>query len=240
MATSGSFLDLQEWACRFARFDSTNAADLALAASAVNDAYMSTCSDGSPWDFLQREGQWLTTAGSDTYSYSSIATAMSVTGADIAEIETITDDESSTVLQSMSWAALESAAVSTQDGEGTGRPYYWSKWESRIRLFPSPDSELTMGSFCRLTPTEMSGDADEPLIPFAWRRRLLVPFAAATLLRTEGGLETAAEAERLMNQYNEDFRTFRTAYATAKRPTFRVATPGWELDNPAGDESGAW
>jgi hypothetical protein len=238
VATSGSFLDLKEWACRFARFDSTNAADLALAANAVNDAYMSTCSTGDPWDFLEREGQWLTTAGSDTYSYSSIATAMSVTGASIAEIETITDDEDSVVLQSMDWTALEHAAISTQDNEGNGRPYYWSKWESRIRLYPCPDAELTMGSFCRLTPTEMTDDADEPLVPFAWRRRLLVPYAAATLLHTEGGLETASEAERLMRQYNEDFLTFRAAYATAKKPTFRVMTPGFEMENPVHSEGG--
>jgi len=227
---SADLLDLAEWAARTARF-STTGSDLTLAKAAVNDAYLSTCADGSPFDFLQQEGQWTTTAGSDVYSYSSIATAMSVSGASIAEIETLTNDDDGYPLESMSWSALEAWSHSTQD-DPDGMPTHWSKWASRIRLYPTPDATYTLGCFVRLVPAEMTADADTPLIPLAWRRRLLVPYAAAILLRTEGGLETAAEANRLMEGYERDFIAFRTAYATAKRPTFRLATPGWEARNP--------
>ena len=243
MAVSGSFLNLAEAAARMARFDVDDSDDMDRAKEAINDAYMSTCASGDNWDFCQREGQWLTTAGSDTYSYSSITTAMSITGAEVAEILSLTDDDSTDgeYLRSMSWDALERFASSSQDGESQGDPLYWSKWERRIRLFPCPDSERTIGTYCRLVPTEMSGDTDEPLVPMAWRRRLLVPFAAAVLIRTEGGLEANSEASRLMDAYDNDFVKFRTAYATAKRPTFNVSSPGWEsADFPGESPSAAW
>jgi len=231
LATSGSFLDLKEWACRTARFDATDSSDLALAAAAVNDAYMSTCGTGDPFDFLQQEGQWITTAASDVYTYASVTSAMSVTGATVQEIHALTDDIDGNTLDSMSWEALENYSQSTQD-DTDGFPTMWSKWASRIRLFPTPDAAYTLGAYVRLAPSEMTSDSDTPLVPMAWRRRLLVPYAAATLLRTEGGLETSAEAGHLMEQYDRDFISFRTAYATAKKPTFRVATPGWESNDP--------
>lgn len=224
---SGDFLDLAEWSARTARFDTSDTDDMTLAKAAVNDAYLSTCDTGDPWDFLQREGAWLTTAGGDTYDYSSIGTAMGITGGDIAEILSIASDTTGRPLDSMSWDALERYSYSTQD-DPNSEPVFWAKWDSRIRLWPTPDQAYTLGSYCRIVPSEMTADTDEPLIPLQWRRRLLVPYAAAILLRTEGGLEAASEARGLMNDYDQQFMRFREAHGTAKRPTFRVATPGWD------------
>ena len=100
----------------------------------------------------------------------------------------------------------------------------------------------SLGAFVRLIPSEMESDTDEPLIPRQWRRRLLVPYAAAVLIRTEGGLEAASEADRLMNRYDQDFMAFRAAHGTAKRPTFRVATPGWDSNDefPNDRFTGSW
>lgn len=237
---SGDFLDISQWAARTARFDVDTTADMTLAKAAVNDAYLSSCGTGDPFDFLQAEGQWTCTAGSDVYAYSSIATAMSISGATIAEIETLVNDSDGQPLQSMGWAALEGMSYSTQDDDGNGEPLFWSKWASRIRLYPTPDATYTLGAFVRLAPSEMTADADTPLIPLAWRRRLLVPYAAAILLRTEGGLETAAEANRLMEGYERDYVAFRTAYATAKKPTFRLMTPVWEAENPVDHRGATW
>ena len=238
---SGDFTDLKEWSARTARFDVSNSTDMALAGQAVNDAYISTCADGSPWDFLQQEGSWITSSGSDVYTYATIASAMSITGASIAEIQMLAQDNpQGRPLESMGWEELENYSHSTQD-DPTGEPIYWSKWASRIRLWPTPDAAYTLGTFVRLAPAEMSASGDVPLIPLSWRRRLLVPFAAAILLRTEGGLETAAEARGLMESYDRDFIAFRTAYATAKKPTFRVTSPGWAAidDNRSGSVFGA-
>lgn len=235
---SGDLLDLSQWAARTARFDVDTAADMTLAKAAVNDAYLSTCGSGDPFDFLYHEGQWTTTAATDVYTYATIATAMGITSGTIAEIEAITDETGGPVLESSDWRDLEMWAQSTQD-DADARPTRWSKWASRIRLFPTPNSAYTLGSFVRLAPAEMTLDAAFPLIPAPWRRRLLVPYAAAILIRTEGGIEAGTEAGRLMNRYDEDFVRFRTAYATAKRPTFRVSTPGWEVANSI-TRGGVW
>jgi len=186
---SGDYLDLAEWSARSARFSTTTAsADLALAKQAVNTAYLSTCSSGDPFDFLSQEGQWETVAGSDVYTLASIATAMSVAAtATIAEITAIANDEDGDWISGSSWEDLERFSHSTQD-DPTGGPFRFSKWNDRIRLYPTPDDAYTLGAKVRLTPANMTADADVPLMPIAWRHRLLVPYAAAILLRTEGGL----------------------------------------------------
>lgn len=228
---SGDFQELSQRAARAARFEPSNSTDLTRANEAINQAYLTACSrDGVQFDFLEQEGQWTTTAGSDTYTYSSIATAMSVSGATIAEILALTDDTDGSVLESMDWLALERLSYSSQDGDPTGRPLYWAKWGSRIRLYPSPDDAYTVGAFVRLVPAEMSGTTDTPLIPLAYRHSVLVSHAAANLLRQEGGSEAHQEALYYQRLYEDSWMQMRTAHATARMPTFRLRSPGWDSD----------
>jgi hypothetical protein len=223
----GDNLDLSEWAARNARFDTSNSTDMTLAKSAINTAYLATCDTGDPWRFLQREGAWQTTSGGDQYEFSSILTAMGVTGGTIADIMSFVNDTTGRPLEASGWEDLERYTWSTQD-DSNGEPAYWVRFDETIRLWPVPDDTYVIGTFVRLVPTALSADADEPLIPKAWRHRLLVPFASAILLRTEGGLETAAEAQRHMDAYDADFMKFRAAYGTAGKPTFRTTSPGWD------------
>lgn len=196
----------------------------------VNEAYLTICHDGMPWDFLEKEGQWDTVAGSDKYTYASIATGMSISGASIREILTMTNDTDGIVLTSMGWSDLEKVAASTQEtGEGTGSPIIWTKWGSQgaptVRLYPNPDAVYTMGAICQLTPAEMTSNTDTPLIPLAWRHRVIVPYAAAMLLEQEGGAEAGADYDRRMARFQDAYRQMRVALATAKRPTFNVTPP---------------
>lgn len=241
---SGDFLDLGEQAARSAQLDpSDTTGDLAQALKKVNEAYLSVCHTGDPWDFLEQEGQFTTVASSDVYSYSSIITAMAVTGASIREITQLTIDTPSVggvFMRSMDWPALESLTISTQDDEGTGVPYQWAKWQSRVRLFPIPDAVYTIGVFCSLSPDEMVDNTDEPLIPLAWRHRILVPYAGALLLEQEGGNESGNQYERLMRRYQDAFASMRTALATAKRPTFNAVQPGFMEREMAGGGLGGW
>ena len=228
---SGDWLDLSEHACRAAQYDpSDTTGDLVQAKAKINEAYLSVCHDGNPWDFLETEGQWTTTAGSDKYTYSSIATGMSITGASIREIMHITNDTEGFMLRSMDWNAAETSSYSTQEAaEGQGTPDSWSKWGAQgnatIRLYPNPDAVYTMGSYVSLTPANMTADADTPMIPLAWRHRVLVPYAAALLLEQEGGAEAASGYDRLMARYERNYQMMRTALATAKRGTFNVTAP---------------
>lgn len=234
---SGDFLELAQRAARAARFDPSNTTDLTRAKEAVNQAYLSSCASGIEFDFLQDEFQWDTTAGSDRYSYTSIATAGSVTGAIIGEITFMVIDVQgeSIALESMDWISLERLSSSTQDSDPGGTPVYWSKWASEIRLYPSPDNAYTMGTFARLVPSEMSADDDTPLIPLAHRHAVIVSAAAANLLRQEGGQEAHQEAVYYDRQHEQALIAMRTAHATARRPTFNLKAPGW--DQPHVDRS---
>lgn len=232
--SSGQFLDMAQRAARGARYDPSDTTDLTRAKESVNTAYLAACEGGIQFDFLEQEGAWALTAGSDVYAYSSIATAMSLTGATIAEIIAISVDtvNDGDVLRSMDWLSLERLAISTQDGEQTGQPLWWAKWDSRIRLFPAPDIAYTLGCLVRLAPTEMSADTDTPLVPLAYRNSVIVPWATADLLRQEGGGEAHNEAQLWQRQGDNAWQNMRTAHATARPPTFRLKSPGW--DRPFG------
>lgn len=190
--------------------------------------------DGNFFDFLEQEGQWATVAGTDTYSYSSIATAMGVSGASIGEIETLTIDEEGygATLKSMDWTALERLSYATQDDDADGIPLYWSKWgqgsTAKIRLYPKPGQVFEMGAIVRLRPQEMSADGDTPLIPLEFRHAVIVNYAAAVLLRQEGGGEAVNEAVFYHREYESAWQSMRTAHAAARKPTFMLRSPGWD------------
>lgn len=244
---SGDFLDLAERAARSAQFDpSDTSGDLARAKEAVNEAYLATCADGSDWDFLQKEGQWETVAGSDVYTYEDIVTAIGVTGASIREIVRMVNDTTGGVLESFSWQQVEDGSYSTQEaGEGQGTPTTWTRWGNanapEIRLYPKPDAVYELGTFVYLVPEEMTDNTDVPLIPPAWRHRILVPYAAAILLEQEGGSEAGAEHDRRMSRYRDALQQMRVAHASAKAPTFNVVAPDAFANLPgSGHEWGWW
>lgn len=219
---------------------------LAQAKAKINEGYLSVCHDGNPWDFLEKEGQWTTVSGSDKYTFSSIATAMSISGASIREIAAMTNDTDGYPLRSYTWEQMEMSAYSTQESsEATGTPDSWSPWGSQaaptIRLYPTPNAVYTIGAFVHLTPDELTSDTATPLIPLAWRHRLMVPYAAAMLLEQEGGNESFAAVDRLMNRYERAHRDMRTALATARRPTFNLVRPGAFDHLPgSGGDIGYW
>jgi len=223
---SGDFQDLYSKAIYGSRRDTSDSFDVARAKEAINEAYLYVSSSGDPWDWLEKEAQFNVTVGQDVYTYDAIEAALSTT---IEEIHTLTMDsgDGGWTLDSMSWPALERVSYSTQDDETTGEPIMYAKWDRRIRLFPAPDTAFTLGMFYRMRADEMSNDTDVPLLPMAWRTRLLVPFACARLLRIEGGSEAASEADRYMRDFDRAFLECRTATATAKYPSFRLTSPGW-------------
>lgn len=229
---SGDLTELSERAARAARFDPTDATDLTRANEAVNQAYLAACTrDGIQFDFLEQEGRWSTASGSDTYTYASIATAIGVSGASIAEILWLVNDSDGSVLDSMAWADLEKMSYSTQDGDADGEPVYWAKWGNRIRVYPTPDATYTVGALVRLAPAEMTTGSDTPLIPLTYRHSVIVSYAAAVLLRMEGGMEAHQEAQFYQRQYEDAWVAMRTAHATARKPTFNLRAPGWDSEH---------
>lgn len=226
---SGTFEDLFTKACYAARRNSTDTFDLLRAKEAVNEA-LSACSfSGDPWNWLEKEGQFTVTAGSDTYTLDSIGTAL---GSPVSEIFDIVVDSNDAGgrLQAMSWGALENISDSTQDNESQGIPAFFASWDRRVRLFPIPDVAYTLGVFYRAYQSELTANGDVPLMPIEWRTRLLVPYAAAVLLRQEGGSEAAGESDRYYSLYQSAVAQCRTALATAKSPAIALQSPRWSRD----------
>lgn len=232
MATTYS--TLYSAALRSAQESSSDSTALASAKAAVNEAYLSVCGDGTPWDFLEREGQWTTQSGADIYTYSSILTAMGVSGGTIREVIYLVDDTNGgRPIRSMSWGQLEGLAGSTDylsDKGFAGPPEAWGKWDSRIRLYPEPDAAYAIGTMLQLAPTALSADADTVLIPDAFAMAVLVPYAASILLEEFGGSEALQAANRLISRYQENHRRMLVAHGSAKRPTFNVVAPAAFVD----------
>lgn len=226
----GDYLDLATRACQLARRDPTDTTgDLAKAKSILNDVYLSVLDDTSLWDFLEAEGTFTTIAGTDGYTYAAIATTTLVPANGVpGEILSIADDSNAFVLQPLDWASLERAVHDTQyAGQSQGQPVYFAKFDSRIRLFPEPDAVYTLRWFGRQGVAIMANDTDVPVIPLAWRHRILSPLAAAQLLRMESGFSAGYEASGYEAQAQQALAQMRISRGSAKRPNEGVMSPGY-------------
>lgn len=233
---SGDFNDMQVRACRLARYDTSSSTDLGYAADYINDGYLSLATDGNPWDWLEFDGQLSLTAAADTYTYATIATALSVDG--IKEIHWIINDTTGYgPLHSMSWQELERISASTADNDGHSEPTMWAKYVDagvpKIKFYPKPVIAYDMGVHGTIQPAEMSADGDTPLIPLAWRHRMLTHYAVVQLLRQRGGGEFMNMADRWQAQWERDFLVFRRTYASFKSPTGNVVSPTFGDDLPS-------
>jgi hypothetical protein len=211
---------------------------------AVNDAQLSLLDDTSLWDFLETEGTFSTVAGTDTYTYTVIGstTLVPTTGVP-GEILGIENDTVGGPLVPLSWEALERAALSTQDpNQARGQPGYFAKWGAgagaKIRLYPNPDAVYTLRWFGRSGIPTMTTGTDVPVLPLAWRHRILTPYAAAHLLRIESGYAAAYEASGLEAQSQQAVAALKIARGSAKRPAMGVQSPGFGRHLPPIDAGG--
>jgi hypothetical protein len=244
MATT--FVTLYTAALRAAQASASDTEAVTVAKAGINEAYLSTCGDGTDWDFLQYEGQWTTQAGADTYTYASILSATGITGGTIKEVIYLVDDTNGgRPIPSMSWGQLEGLAGTTDyhsDNGFGGPPEAWAKWNTRLRLFPEPDAVYNIGCSLTLVPTALSADGDAVLMPDTFALSVLVPYAASIVLEAEGGSEALSAANRLLSRYESNYRKMVISHGSAKRPTFNVVAPAaWaDLDDGVYHDRGGW
>lgn len=230
MAT-GDFDDLANRSIYLARMNASSSVDIARAKELINEAYFMIADHGPRWEWLEAEGQFTVSSSDDTYSISSIATALGITG--VKEIYYVVNDTDGTgPLEGMGWGQLEEFADSTQDGDGTGTPFAFSVFGSKIRFYPKPNKTITMGAIVLQEVSELTSGSDTPLIPLNWRFRTIVPFVASRLLQQRGGGEAVALAAQLYNEYEKHMDMFEVRFASSRFPQLGLDSPNWNDDLP--------
>ena len=180
MAT-GDFQDLYTQVLYAAQRDPSVAFDVTRAKSAVNTAYFNLCDDGSQWSFLAVQGEHSLTTGDETYSYSSIATSLSVPAITDVLALSFGGPAGSPVGHYVRWEdywAIRQLNPSLPNGV----PHLWTTTSrSEVQVWPKPQSTYTATVFALRRPAELVNNSDVPLVPAGWSQRLLVPAAAAIL-----------------------------------------------------------
>ena len=233
--TSGTFLALAQEACREAGGKMWDQYDMLRAKQFINEAYMYVCNAGPVWRFLEAEGAFTTVASSDIYTLTALATALSVAG----EITDVT--RGGVPIKVLDWQALERISYDTQDDTAT-EPKYWTEFDGKIRLWPKPDQVYTIGIFYEFRPAEMSVDSDTPAIPLPWRSRLLVPYAAAKMLREFATRDTNSIgfADRRQSEFEAAFSMFSGQFGAARHPRLGLEDESWDRNWPGSPDWDYW
>ena len=227
--TTGSLLDIARDAVRGVGLQEWDSFQIARAKKLIADIEHEIIGSSDLWDFLEKEGQMFLVAGSDTYSYASIATAIGVDGVgEILNIVVDTDREGEGKLEMMDWPSLEAYVGSTQDGSfgAGGPPVFMAKWEARVRFWPIPDAAYKLGVYCRQRPNKLSADTSVSLIPDTFRAPLLEAYAKWQLeLGKPRDKRDPYLANSFKAEYERLFRALQMAHGSEKRPTVRFKAP---------------
>jgi hypothetical protein len=207
---TGDFQDLYTRTLYAAQRDPNVAADVARAKEAVNEAYLSLCDSGPQWSFLVKQGTLTLTINDDTYTYADVATALGVSG--ITDVLAISfgGPAGSYPGHYARWEdfwAIKQLNLSLS----AGVPHLWTTYaRSQLEIWPKPQSAYSATVIALQQAPELVNNGDTPLVPIGWRHRLLVPAAAAILLRQESGGDAVSEANNNEALYAKAYEQFAT------------------------------
>jgi len=191
---TGDFQDLYTRTLYAAQRDPNVAADVARAKEAVNGAYLSLCDSGPQWSFLVKQGTLTLTVNDETYTYADVATSIGVSA--ITDVLAINfgGPAGSYPGHYARWEdfwAIKQLNLSL----AAGVPHLWTTYaRSQLEIWPKPQSAYSATVIALQQAPELVNNGDTPLLPLGWRHRLLVPAAAAILLRQESGGDAVNEA----------------------------------------------
>ncbi len=207
MAT-GDFQDLYTRTIYAAQRDPNVAADVARAKEAVNEAYLSLCDSGPQWSFLVKQGTLTLTTNDETYSYADVATSLGVSGITDVLAVNFGGPAGSYPGHYARWEdfwAIKQLNLSL----AAGVPHLWTTYgRSQMEIWPKPQSAYSATVIAMQQAPELVSNGDVPLIPIGWRHKLLVPAAAAILLRQESGGDAVGEANNNEALYAKAYEQF--------------------------------
>lgn len=230
---ANDFTDIVNRSLYAGRRSTSNSHAAARGGELVNEAHATIVDSGDPWSFLDREGNFDLTANDDVYDFSVIETGLSLTAGTLRRIRNmVLEDEDTNPLTYRDWGDLENLANSTQDGDPTREPQYYSVLNRTVRFYPMPDEAYSVWARVRVGHSLMD-TTDTFLTPDNWTARLIIPYVAARLLQEDGTRDALSLADRYRDQYENDFIAFRNVYAYPdEEVTFRSAGYTEDLDYP--------
>lgn len=160
----------------------------------INDVYLELL-DSELWPFLEIAVTQSTVAGTDTYSFPTVARIRTVT---------LELDDGPHPLSEVSKRFIDRNV----NGEDTDEPVAYARSGSTsIVLAPTPDAVYDLRVAGYMAPTALSVDTDEPV--FEERFHAIVAYAAAAvLLQEEGQTERADQAVARVGSFLDRMRRF--------------------------------
>lgn len=229
-AVPGSLLDLAQQACAAAGRRASNAEDIEDAKQIINRGLLMVVNNGEEWDFQMSEESLSIVAGTDEYALSAIGTGMDRIESVVFDSADVPEDRP---LEKVSWLELERAFLSTQVGQENGVPIMFAYYSGNIRFAPTPDRAITARVRGRLSQAQLVDDADLPTMPLKWSIPVLVPYAAARLLRQDGGAQGRLMAAEYEGEHREALEAMTRAEARGfglgirlRGPDFMQGAPG--------------
>lgn len=225
---AGDALDIVKAALRISRYDDSRTADQVDGLYWLNDCHRALLTGEVRWPFLNATGQADLAAGSQRYTFTSLATALGVSAIERI-LWVVNDTTGGSPLKGMDSKTLERLAYSTQDdpssepiafaqlGLGTSAP--------SVLFYPTPDRAYKMGFNVRRTVVDLA-NADVPLIPGAHAPAVLTPYIAARMWNQRAGSDAAAEADRHDLRHERAVQNLVRAYGTATEEDITFIEPG--------------
>lgn len=234
---AGDAADIASRGLRLSRRDPDRATDAAEGLEWLNECHRSILTDGTPWTFLTSVHDLTLTAGTLTYAFSAIKTAISYTGT-IERIEVIAT-EAGDVLKGMDLRQLERLAGGTLGtSEHTGHPVAYVQVglgtsDPVLHVWPVPDRDVEARVTVRAAVTDLTG-VDFPLIPGAHASAVLSSYVAARMWDQQSGGDAANESMRQDTRHERALRRLIDAYGSGRQEDIVFAEPTLyeHLDSP--------
>lgn len=198
---------LTEFYARGFDFYNTDSAGQTRAKRFINEAYLEDISANEPWDFLRAS-----TSGTAPLTISDLDTFISVR-----------DESNDNPLQLAEVGSLEDMGLDVTE---TGTPWaYYLSSETQVSVYPANTSNTIAVRYYKV-PTELSADADTPLIPSRWHG-LVVDAAAVRAYVDRDNFEAAAFVEQRFLRRLERMRE--SEMVRSPHPTFIGPTTAWDV-----------
>lgn len=204
---------------RLSRRDPSRTTDAADALLHANDCHRALLTDGTPWSFLTVTGQVTLAAGTQRYTFASLASVLGAANGIERILGMVNDTDGERPMKGMDWPEFEAIAYSSQD-DPQGTPVIYTQVglgtaAPSVLFWPIPDRAINVGIIARLAVADLAG-AGVPLIPAAYARPIISSYVAARMWEQQGSGEAMSMAQMQQARHENLVRRLTDAYGSAR------------------------